>query len=92
MDMLTKEIEGVGVPIHELFKIEHDGTSHIENIRNQYFTETPRLITSSHYGTAAETSYNIMYTNLNDAWKNEQLLKWHFALNLPEGSWKPIKD
>jgi len=78
---LTKEIEVNGkkfIPMFELFNIEYKGTHHVEDIRKMYTDSTGRFLFSSHYGTAQQTSFNILSINNNNHWKIEKLHEWHF--------------
>ena len=81
---LTKEIEVNGekfIPIFKIFEIEYKGTHHVENIRDMYFSESPTFLCSSHVGTASESSINMRNISLNNHWKIEQLLEWHFDVS-----------
>ena len=80
---LTKEIEVNGekfVPIFKIFEIEYKGTHHVENIRDMYFSKSPTLLCSSHVGTASRSSINMRNLLLNNYWKIEKLLEWHFDI------------
>lgn len=93
LSSLTTEIEHNGekfVPIHKLFDIEYAGTSHVENVRNQYFSNTGRFVSSSHFGTASDTSVNVLNIESNNYWKMNKLHEWHFALGFPEHTVKHL--
>lgn len=90
---LTEEIEHNGekfVPIHKLFDIEYAGTSHVENVRNQYFSNTGRFVSSSHFGTASDTSVNVLNIESNNYWKMNKLHEWRFNIDFPEHTVKHL--
>lgn len=78
LSSLTKPMENGEVPIFKMFNQEYKGTSHVEDVREMYFTEGGRFITASHYGTAAETSFNVLFPECNNNWKISFVHDLHF--------------
>ena len=68
------------IPIYKLFEIEYKGTHHVELIREMYFNVNYTFTCSSHYGTAMECSVNTKNIQMNNYWKIQKLLEWHFDI------------